>query len=64
MGKEAETFLRIGEVAERMHCCETTVRRWIDQGFLKAKRIGPTFRIPESALAALPDALNGKKEKE
>ncbi len=53
--------LSVSRVAERMDVCVATVYRWIAQGYLPAKRIGGTYRIPVSALVDLPDVLNGKK---
>ena len=61
MDKEVE-YLRVAEVAERMHASEQTVYRWIKSGLLRAKLIGGTYRIPESALASLPDAIKHEKE--
>jgi excisionase family DNA binding protein len=37
---EAPATMKLAEIARRLHCCPTTVRRLIDDGVLKS------FRLP------------------
>ena len=55
-------FLTVAEVAEMMRVSNMTVYRMVESGKLPAVRFGRSYRIPESALAAvieLPDAQVG-----
>lgn len=45
----------VDDVAEELAVNEKTVRRWIHNGILTAKRIGKGFRIHRFAVAALLD---------
>ncbi|OGN94981.1 MAG: hypothetical protein A2Z75_08605 [Chloroflexi bacterium RBG_13_50_10] len=36
-----KTLLRVQEVSQLLHVHENTVRRWSNQGIIKAYRIGP-----------------------
>ncbi len=38
----------VKELATRINVAPFTVRRWIDMGLIKAKRLGRPFRIPQS----------------
>ena len=38
--RDAVAFLTIAESAQRVRCCERTIRRAIDSGALRAGRIG------------------------
>jgi excisionase family DNA binding protein len=55
-------FLTVAEVAEMMRVSNMTVYRMVESGKLPAVRFGRSYRIPESALAAvieLPDSQVG-----
>ena len=43
-------FLTVNETAERYKVSPRTIKRWIDSGELKARRIGRSIRIPVSSL--------------
>jgi excisionase family DNA binding protein len=43
-----ESFLTVAEVAERLRLNQQTVRNWIDQGSLRAVRVGRRVRIRRS----------------
>lgn len=45
-----DNYLTIPEVAERIKCSETTVRRAIDSGELPAKQFRRLWRVKESNL--------------
>lgn len=49
----ATSFLTVRDVAERLKVSQRTVRRWIDQGYLQAIKIGRTVRISEEELSSL-----------
>ena len=51
--RPATSFLTIREVAERLKVSQRTVRRWIDQGYLHAIKLGRTVRIDEEILSGL-----------
>jgi excisionase family DNA binding protein len=57
---EREQLLTVAEVAMELGCSAPTVRRWIHEGHLAARKIGPgragLVRIPRSAV----DQLVGK----
>ncbi|MDJ0336353.1 MAG: helix-turn-helix domain-containing protein [Rhodoglobus sp.] len=46
-------FLTVAEVAEMMRVSNMTVYRMVHSGDLPAVRFGRSFRIPESAVAAV-----------
>jgi len=46
-------FLTVAEVAEMMRVSTMTVYRLVHSGELPAVRFGRSFRIPESAVAAV-----------
>lgn len=46
-------FLTVAEVAEMMRVSNMTVYRMVESGKLPAVRFGRSYRIPESALAAV-----------
>jgi len=46
-------FLTVAEVAEMMRVSNMTVYRLVHSGELPAVRFGRSFRIPESAVAAV-----------
>lgn len=48
---QAERVLKVLDVAEHLDCDTGTVYRLIDQGKLRAVRVGRLLRVPESALA-------------
>jgi excisionase family DNA binding protein len=55
-------FLTVAEVAAMMRVSNMTVYRMVESGKLPAVRFGRSYRIPESALAAvieLPDSQVG-----
>jgi len=43
-----EELLTIPEVEKKLHVDGSTVRRWIQQGKLKAYRFGKAYKIPKS----------------
>ena len=45
-----ESFLTVAEVAEMLRLNQQTVRNWIDQGSLRALRVGRRVRIKRSDL--------------
>lgn len=49
------TLLRVQEVSQLLHVHENTVRRWSNQGILKAYRLGPRRdrRYKQDDIAAL-----------
>jgi excisionase family DNA binding protein len=47
-----DEFLKISEVAKRVHVSDRTVRRWIDAGDLVVHRLGSVVRIAEGDLWA------------
>lgn len=53
-----EAWLTVGDVVARLKVHERTVRRWIDDGRLPAKRLGGRagYRIAESDLLAFMEA--------
>lgn len=46
---------KTSEVAEKLRVHESTVRRWIKEGSLRAARFGRTYRVHESDLQAFFD---------
>ncbi len=46
----AQRGLRVGEVAERLSCAESTVYGMIQGGVFPVIRLGSAIRVPESAL--------------
>jgi len=48
-------FLTVQEVADMMRVSNMTVYRLVHSGELPAVRFGRSFRIPESAVAAVVD---------
>ncbi|HWM32619.1 MAG TPA: helix-turn-helix domain-containing protein [Pseudolysinimonas sp.] len=46
-------FLTVAEVAEMMRVSNMTVYRMVESGKLPAVRFGRSYRIPESAMAAV-----------
>lgn len=50
MSRETEIFLRICEVADQLAVSSRTVRRWIEDGQLRAHRFGRAVRIAVSDL--------------
>src|SRR5436309_645130 len=67
-----ETFLTVGEIAERLRLNQQTGRNWIDRGELAALRVGPRrVRVRASELerfiaasssAGLPDEASARAE--
>lgn len=54
MDSTGEKLFTPEEVADRLHLCVETVRRWLRSGKLKGTKWGPkTWRIAESDLNAL-----------
>ncbi len=45
-------FHRAQDIAERLDVSIRTVRRWIDEGHLKAHRLGRSIRVSEVNLRA------------
>jgi excisionase family DNA binding protein len=50
---QAESFLTVPDVANRLRMSERTVWRWISARLLKVKRFGRSVRIAERDLAEL-----------
>lgn len=50
-----KTLLNVHEVSQLLHVHENTLRRWSDQGIIKAYRIGPRHdrRYKQEDIAAL-----------
>lgn len=53
----AESFYTVDHAAERLRLHPKTVRRFIREGRLRATRIGKSYRIMQSDLAAFAGAL-------
>jgi excisionase family DNA binding protein len=55
--KQSSSMLTVREVSQLLHVHSNTLRRWTDQGILKAYRIGPRgdrrFRAEDVALLLL-----------
>lgn len=45
-----EKLLKVKEVAERLNVSESTIKRWCNDGTLKASKFGRGYRIEESDL--------------
>ena len=43
-------YLKVGEVAKRLHVSRQAVYNWISDGRLKAVKLGASVRVPVSAL--------------
>jgi excisionase family DNA binding protein len=56
-----EELLTVAEVAERLGLSRYTVRVWINEGKLRAVKMGKAWRIPESALDAVVDPEAGSE---
>jgi excisionase family DNA binding protein len=50
-----ESFLTVAEVADMLKLNQQTVRNWIDQGSLRALRVGRRVRIKRSDLERMLD---------
>jgi excisionase family DNA binding protein len=50
MSNDGQKYLTVQEVALILKVHENTIYRWIDNGTLKAIRIGDVWRILESSL--------------
>lgn len=48
-----ENHYSVPQASKKLGTSQRTIRRWIDLRFLKATKIGRTWRIPESELARL-----------
>ena len=57
----SERLLTIADVAERCQVSPRSVRRWIDDGRLRAIRLGRSVRVCERDLAAFPKSLQNKQ---
>ena len=59
---ETGGMLTIREVSQLLHVHSNTVRRWSEQGFIKAYRIGPRgdrrFRVEDVAVLLLEETNN------
>ena len=59
---ETGGMLTIREVSQLLHVHSNTVRRWSEQGFIKAYRIGPRgdrrFRVEDVAVLLLGENNN------
>ena len=52
-------WVSIRDAAEQLQCSTKTVRRWITQGRIEAKRFGPKLiRVNVASLDNLGDSLN------
>ncbi len=48
MDRNEESYLTVAEVAEKLQLNQQTVRNWIEQGSLRALRVGRRVRIKRS----------------
>lgn len=60
--KQMSTMLTVREVSRLLHVHSNTLRRWTDQGVIKAYRIGPRgdrrFRPEDIALLLMQEGKN------
>jgi excisionase family DNA binding protein len=60
--KQMSTMLTVREVSRLLHVHSNTLRRWSDQGIIKAYRIGPRgdrrFRPEDIAVLLLQESKN------
>jgi excisionase family DNA binding protein len=56
-------FLTVAEVAEMMRVSNMTVYRMVESGKLPAVRFGRSYRIPESAMAAVLDLPGSQSDR-
>ena len=50
-----KALFRIDEAAEYLSVHSKTVRRWIDEGFLLAEKLGGSIRIPRESIVKFRD---------
>ena len=55
-------FLTVAEVADIMRVSKMTVYRHVHSGELPAVRFGRSYRVPESAVAALIEAPQTQRD--
>ncbi|TQO18505.1 excisionase family DNA binding protein [Rhodoglobus vestalii] len=55
---DATEWITVQEAAERYRCSTKTIRRWIYDGLIKAKRIGPRLiRIDANSLENMGETM-------
>lgn len=60
---EHEKYYSPNEIAEKFNLKSNTVRKWINQGRLKAIKLGDVWRIPESALQEfISESMKGEND--
>jgi excisionase family DNA binding protein len=66
-GKSMSTMLTVREVSRLLHVHSNTLRRWSDQGIIKAYRIGPRgdrrFRPEDIAVLLLEESKGLPQER-
>ena len=55
-------WLRIDEVAKHFDVKERTIRNWIEQDKIEAKKIGGTIRIPRESVLSCGIWINSKRK--
>ena len=55
-----KAYFRIDEIAEYWGVTERSVRSYIDNGNLKAVRVGGTIKIPREAVITFPVEVGNK----
>ena len=64
--KQMNTMLTVREVSRLLHVHSNTLRRWSDQGIIKAYRIGPRgdrrFRPEDIAVLLLEESKNIQRD--
>jgi excisionase family DNA binding protein len=63
-GDNMATWMDVKEASGKLHIAERTVRHWIHQGKLTAKKEGGKWLIDESSLTAIGKAHAGGSAKE
>ena len=60
-----EKIWSVKEVAQKLGVSTVTIRKWIKEGKIRAKRIGRPWHIPDSAVrAALETGVEKNEESE
>ena len=62
MGTVVEQQFTVRQVAEKLHCTEKTVYKYIREGLLKAKTGVRPYLISASALQTFLDSLDQEEE--
>lgn len=58
------TLLTTGEAAKALRVHPVTLRRWVEEGILPARRVGKRLRFDEKELAALIKPVANEPQKQ